>query len=300
MSNVAEVPTRSPRRHRGACAVARLSRTWRRAPREPVRGHRARPHRFLDPRARPLPLRHRRRLAAHRHAARPHRLDQAPLPRSSSTPFRSPKSTCRSSPTAASFPPTTTPSTTAGARSPAWASPSGSWPGSAASRMRAPGALVFGGLLWNIGLGAGIISILLGRRAAASKCSRCRVYSHAIMFVGFGLIGLWGVGPLPLSARQRHASSPSGICSARSSGSRGSSPPRMSCSPCRRSTASCSRSSAPGTRRISRAGGSPPSASPRPTSSSRRSSTARSIRITSPRSASGPSPSSAASPAWCG
>jgi cytochrome c oxidase cbb3-type subunit 1 len=57
--------------------------------------------------------------------------------------------------------------------------------------LRAPGALVFGVILWNIGLGVGILSILLGQ-GRSLELLELPVYSHAIMFVGFGLVGLWG------------------------------------------------------------------------------------------------------------
>ena len=57
--------------------------------------------------------------------------------------------------------------------------------------LRAPGALVFGVILWNIGLAIGVGSILLGLGRSLDMLEM-PVYSHAMMFVGFGLVGLWG------------------------------------------------------------------------------------------------------------
>jgi cytochrome c oxidase cbb3-type subunit 1 len=57
--------------------------------------------------------------------------------------------------------------------------------------LRAPGALVYGVILWNIGLAVGILAILAGDSRPLESLEM-PAYAHAIMFVGFGLIGLWG------------------------------------------------------------------------------------------------------------
>ena len=57
--------------------------------------------------------------------------------------------------------------------------------------VRAPGVLAFGALFWNLGLGLGILAILGGHGRSLETMELPR-FAHAIMFVGFMLIGLWG------------------------------------------------------------------------------------------------------------
>ena len=57
--------------------------------------------------------------------------------------------------------------------------------------IRAPGVLVFGSLFWNLGLFAGVVSILLGvgRPVEGMEIPATCMW---LMFFGFSLIGLWG------------------------------------------------------------------------------------------------------------
>ncbi len=57
--------------------------------------------------------------------------------------------------------------------------------------VRAPGVLIFGALFWNVGLAAGIISILAGA-GRPLEGMEIPAACHWLMFVGFALIGLWG------------------------------------------------------------------------------------------------------------
>jgi len=57
--------------------------------------------------------------------------------------------------------------------------------------VRAPGVLVFGALFWNVGLAAGIVSILAGAGRPLEGMEIPQA-CHWLMFIGFSLIGLWG------------------------------------------------------------------------------------------------------------
>jgi cytochrome c oxidase cbb3-type subunit 1 len=57
--------------------------------------------------------------------------------------------------------------------------------------LRAPGVLVYGAIIWNVGVLTGVVSILLGEMRPQELLEMPR-FSHALMFIGFIMIGLWG------------------------------------------------------------------------------------------------------------
>ncbi len=57
--------------------------------------------------------------------------------------------------------------------------------------IRAPGVLLYGGIIWNVGVAAGVGSILFGQ-GRAFEGLEMPLFSHVLMFIGFMMIGLWG------------------------------------------------------------------------------------------------------------
>lgn len=57
--------------------------------------------------------------------------------------------------------------------------------------LRAPGVLLYGVLFWNVGVAAGVGSILLGN-GRGIEGMEMPVFAHVLMFLGFVMIGLWG------------------------------------------------------------------------------------------------------------
>jgi cytochrome c oxidase cbb3-type subunit 1 len=57
--------------------------------------------------------------------------------------------------------------------------------------LRAPGVLVYGALIWNVGVAAGVGSILLGQMRPFEMLEM-PAFCHVLMFIGFVMIGLWG------------------------------------------------------------------------------------------------------------